>query len=228
MGEIITIKSPFYRNNKNWSFLAKKRRINRNMELDYWIRVLAGGTAFFLLLEAVWYYLGIILTKIQKKRGFKKITLKQWEEDAFYKKEYPLIIKYEDIKLPKRATSKSGGYDIFSTVEFTLKPNEEIKIPTGIKCYMLDDEKFEISPRSGLGFNYYLRLANTIGKIDADYIDNEKTEGHIWIKIRNEGTTPLTIKKGDAVVQGSFEKYLLMDGDDFTGTKRIGGLGSTG
>lgn len=198
------------------------------MVSDYWIKIFVGGIALFLLFEAVWYYLGIVLSRVQKKRGFKRISTIQWGKDVVGKKEYLDVIKYEEIKLPERATEKSGGYDIFSPITFVLNPNQDIKVPTGIKSYMMDDEKFEISPRSGLGFNYYLRLANTIGKIDADYIDNEKTEGHIWVKVRNEGNVPVTIKKGDAFAQGSFEKYLLVDGDSFTGNKRIGGMGSTG
>ena len=193
---------------------------------DYWVKVFCGGIATFLLFEFMWYISGIILSKTQSKRGFRKISLKQWNKDAL-KPDYPNIIKYEDIKFPSRATAKSGGYDIFSPIGFVLKPGEDIKVPTGIKTYMLDSEKFEISPRSGLGFNYYLRLANTIGKIDSDYIDSEETEGHIWIKVRNEGNIPVTINKNDAFAQGSFEDYKLIDGDSFIGKKRKGGLGST-
>ncbi len=198
------------------------------MSQDYWIKVFCGGIAAFLLFEFLLYLLAIFYSKVKKKRGFKKISLSQWDKDTRGKKEYSSIVQYGEIKLPKRATSKSGGYDIFSPIDFVLNPNEEMKIPTGIKAYMLDDEKFEISPRSGLGFKYYLRLANTIGKIDADYIDSIETEGHIWVKVRNEGGIPIRISKGDAFAQGSFENYLLADGDNYKGNKRTGGFGSTG
>jgi len=60
-----------------------------------------------------------------------------------------------------------------------------------------------------------------------DFYNNPKTEGHIWIKVRNEGSVPMTINAGESFAQGVFEKYLLADGDDFTGKERTGGLGST-
>jgi len=135
---------------------------------------------------------------------------------------------YNGIKLPERATSHSAGYDVFSVWDFTLLPKESIKIPTGWKSYMLPDEKIVFHPRSGLGFKYFIRLANTTGVGDSDYYNNEGNEGHYWVKIRNEGSETVKIKVGDAIAQCIFEKYLLADGDTFEGRKRIGGLGSTG
>lgn len=167
------------------------------------------------------------MTKI---RGFEKISLTQYQTDfkdiinIYFPDEYS---SYEEIQLPKRATALSAGYDVFSTIQFQLLPNEEIKIPTGIKAYMQNDEVLKAYPRSGLGFKYYSRLANTIGVIDADYHNNPNNEGHIWIKLRNEGNKPMFLKKGEAICQMMFEKYLLADGDSFEGDKRIGGFGST-
>ncbi|MCF8009453.1 MAG: hypothetical protein K9K32_06775, partial [Halanaerobiales bacterium] len=106
-------------------------------------------------------------------------------------------------------------------------PGSEIKIPTGIKAYMQPDEVLFAYPRSSLGFKYYCRLANTIGVIDADYYNNEDNEGHIWIKIRNEGDKQMKIKCGEAICQVIFQKYLLVDGDSFEGERRKGGIGST-
>lgn len=163
------------------------------------------------------------------KRGFEKISQNQYYRDfeeivkKYFSGEYTT---YEEIQLPRRATALSAGYDIFSTIDFQLLPNEDIKIPTGIKVYMQNDEVLKIYPRSGLGFRYYSRLANSVGIIDADYIQ-AKNEGHIWVKLRNEGTKPMLIKKGEAICQAIFEKYLLADWDSFEGEMRIGGFGST-
>lgn len=156
-----------------------------------------------------------------KQRGFELISKKEFDKTF-----YQFNAKYEELKKPKRATAKSAGYDCFAPFDFVLEPNEEIKIPTGIRAYMLDDEVLFALPRSGHGFKYYIRLANTIGVIDKDYFfaDNE---GHIWIKIRNEGNSIFGVSKGDAFCQLVFQKYLLVDGDDFTGNKRNGGMGST-
>ena len=35
---------------------------------------------------------------------------------------------YEAIRLPKRATAGSAGYDFFAPAEFTLKPGETVKL----------------------------------------------------------------------------------------------------
>lgn len=162
---------------------------------------------------------------IKRERGFEKISLSTWK--SFYKEE-DFLETYEDIKIPKRATSKSAGYDFFSPLSFVLMPTQEIKISTGIKAYMMDDEKLMIYPRSGLGFKYYLRLANTCGVVDSDYFNNVANEGNIFIKVRNEGSEKLIVQKGEGFAQGIFEKYLLADGDEFaTGNERVGGIGST-
>lgn len=153
-------------------------------------------------------------------RGFEFISEEQWESDC-PDQPYSSIIK------PKRSTSKSAGYDFYSPISFELQPGEHIKIPTGIKAYMMDDEVLNIYPRSGWGFKYFLRLANTCGVIDSDYFDNSDNEGHIWVKIRNEGNNPISVREGTAFCQGIFQKYLLVDGDDFEGNERTGGIGST-
>ena len=134
---------------------------------------------------------------------------------------------YDEIKLPKRATKGSAGYDFFSTVDFSLAPGESIKIPTGIRSYIEDGWVLKIYPRSGLGFKFRLQLNNTVGIIDSDYY-NSDNEGHIFIKITNdskEGKT-VSIKKGEAFAQGIFLEYGITYDDD-TEEIRNGGFGST-
>jgi len=158
---------------------------------------------------------------MKKIRGFEKISKEQFEKDF-----EGLKVNYKDIKLPKRSTAKSAGYDCFAPIDIILQSGEEIKLPTGIRSYMLDDEVLFALPRSGHGFKYYLRLANTEGVIDADYYESDN-EGHIFVKLRNEGKKALEINKGQGMCQLIFQKYLLADGDDFTGEQRNGGFGST-
>jgi len=156
------------------------------------------------------------------KRGFKFISEKQFKED--FKDTY---VEYKDLKLPKRGTKKSAGYDIFAPFTFTLEPGEDIKIPTGISAYMLEDEVLKAFPRSGYGFKFYIRLANTVAIIDADYSESDN-EGHIWIKLRNEGSKQFVGREGQGICQVMFQKYLLADGDNFEdGEQRNGGFGST-
>lgn len=131
-------------------------------------------------------------------------------------------------KIPKRATKLSAGYDIYSPFSFHLKPNDEIKIPTGIKVFMNEGEALLIYPRSGLGFKYYERLANCVGVIDADYNQSDN-EGHIFVKVRNDSNDKtMTIKAGEAFCQAIFTPFLIVDDDNFEdGEDRNGGFGST-
>ena len=132
---------------------------------------------------------------------------------------------YDGIKLPRRATAKSAGYDFFAPTKLTIAPNQTITVPTGVRALMPDDWCLMIFPRSGLGFKYKLRLNNTVGIIDADYSDSDN-EGHIFIRMTNESDKLLEIEQGTAFAQGIFVQYLLTEDDDTT-TARNGGLGST-
>ena len=85
---------------------------------------------------------------------------------------------YDHIKLPKRATSGSAGYDFYAPVTLTMKPGETVKVPTGIRVEMEENWVLKCYPRSGLGFKYRLQLNNTVGIIDSDYFYSDN-EGHI-------------------------------------------------
>ena len=135
--------------------------------------------------------------------------------------------EYDNIKLPKRATIGSAGYDFFAPFGFKLEVGETIKIPTGIRV-LLDDDKFlAIYPRSGLGFKYRIQLDNTVGIIDSDYSQSDN-EGHIFIKLTNDGKAnkSININSGDAIAQGIIQQYFITENDDTTG-RRNGGFGST-
>lgn len=134
---------------------------------------------------------------------------------------------YEAIKLPKRATVGSAGYDFFAPVDITLAPGETAKIATGIRVRIDDGWVLKLYPRSGLGFKFRLQMNNTVGIIDSDYY-NSDNEGHIFAKITNdsnEGKT-VAIKQGEGFMQGIFVEYGITYDDDVT-EKRNGGFGST-
>ena len=167
---------------------------------------------------------------MRKCAKFEKVSLKQFSQD--FKEIFPLdderIKKiYDEIKLPKRATSLSAGYDFYLPLGITLEPKQTIKIPTGIRCYMEDDVVLSLYPRSSLGFKFKMQLNNTVGIIDADYY-NAMNEGHIQIKITNDNNENKTIclKSGDAFAQGVFTEFLITFDDETTG-QRTGGFGST-
>ena len=132
---------------------------------------------------------------------------------------------YSSIRVPERATTGSAGYDFYTPFAVNLAPGESVKIPTGIRARIAEGWVLQVFPRSGLGFKYRLMLNNTVGIIDSDYYFSDN-EGHIMIKMTNNGTKPLSVNKGEAVAQGIFLKYYLTDDDDASGV-RTGGFGST-
>lgn len=134
---------------------------------------------------------------------------------------------YDTLKLPKRATKGSAGYDFYTPFPFQLKAGETIKIPTGIRCEMNEGWVLCIYPRSGLGFKFRLQLNNTVGIIDSDYFYSDN-EGHIFIKITNDSREGKTVelKTGDGFAQGIFMPYGITVDDETDGI-RNGGFGST-
>ncbi|SEP94947.1 deoxyuridine 5'-triphosphate nucleotidohydrolase [Ignavigranum ruoffiae] len=176
---------------------------------------------------------------MQKIRGFEIVT-------AF---------KSKDIQLPYRSTHHAAGYDIQAaetiiipsyweqlfkyfwakinkTADVEHKFDEEIfkasLVPTGLKAYMQEDEYLQIINRSSNPLKRFLTLPNSVGIIDADYYNNSKNEGHIFVQLINYGLKDWEIKKGDRIAQAIFTKYLKVDGDQGGLSQREGGFGSSG
>lgn len=155
-------------------------------------------------------------------RYFEKISYEQFKKDVEDNKDL-----YETYILPKRQTKNSAGYDFFSLYDFVLRPGEIMKIPTGIKASMENDDVLFLIDRSSMGFKYNIRMCNQVGVIDSDYYNNVNNEGHIWVCIQNEGNKDYIVKKGEGIVQGIFMKFLKTDNDIIEKQERNGGLGST-
>ena len=155
-------------------------------------------------------------------RKFEKISFDQFKKDI--KDDIKL---YDEYLLPKRGTKCAAGYDFYSLYDYTLKPGETMKIPTGVKVSMEEDDVLFLIDRSSMGFKYNVRMCNQVGVIDADYYNNKNNEGHMWIKIQNEGDQDYVVKKGQAMIQGIFIKYLKVDDEEEILENRNGGIGST-
>jgi dUTP pyrophosphatase len=165
---------------------------------------------------------------------FEKISFGQWCIDTHkhfepncFADEVNAQIEYDAIKLPKRATTGSAGYDIFAPYDIEILPRQTALIPTGIRVILDDDKFLAIYPRSGLGFKYKMQLFNTIGVVDMDYYYSDN-EGHIWCKFYNDSPDGKTIKikAGEAMCQGIIQQFFKTD-DDNTDGVRNGGFGST-
>ncbi|MBD5081857.1 MAG: deoxyuridine 5'-triphosphate nucleotidohydrolase [Ruminococcaceae bacterium] len=185
---------------------------------------------------------------MNKIAQFEKVSYEQFRKDWIdcfpQYNESKIKEIYNAIKLPKRATSGSAGYDFFSPISTTIWSSgaqELIKggggqcitesgitlIPTGIRCQIEEGWVLQIFPRSGLGFKYGLQLANTVGIIDSDYY-NSDNEGHIFVKFINDSAfhKNVPLAAGQAFCQGVFTPFGITYTDD-TQAVRNGGFGST-
>ena len=140
---------------------------------------------------------------------------------------------YDNIKLPKRSTVSSAGYDFFAYDNITLKKGIGLVIPTGIRCRIDSGYSLDLYPRSGQGFKKKIRIANTVGIIDSDYY-RSSNEGHIMVKLVYEGFDDESdkyttrIEDGKAFCQGILHEVFGATNDDEDSMAiRDGGFGST-
>lgn len=162
---------------------------------------------------------------------FEKVSYEQFAKDVKNEfgglwSEEELLKFYDELKLPKRATGGSAGYDFYCPFPLVLDSWREIKFPTGIRAIIDEGWFLACFPRSGLGFKVALRLFNTCGVIDSDY-STASNEGHIWAKMRVEkDDVKISLDPYYAFMQGIFLPFGITDDDDAT-EQRVGGLGST-
>ena len=136
----------------------------------------------------------------------------------------------KNINLPERKTKYSSEYDleaaedsVIPAFRMWMKPT---LIKTGLKAYMMPDEVLIIVPRSSGPKKQGILFPHSMGVIDKDYYGNEDNDGHIFVQCINIKDEDVIIKKGEAVAQAIFQKYLMIDGDNAEGIRK-GGFGST-
>lgn len=125
--------------------------------------------------------------------------------------------------LPRRKTLHSAGYDMMMPYDLQMDPGVWYDIDTGIHLEAGDIKETQflmLVPRSGLGFKKKLKLANTVGIIDADYTQS--------IKARIMVDEPLTLNRGDSFMQAIVMEYGLIANEVPPTETRKGGFGSTG
>ncbi|PEF30329.1 hypothetical protein CON39_11695 [Bacillus thuringiensis] len=176
----------------------------------------------------------------RKTRGFEVVEhkhRKNWSphQDSYYKTAILVelgdgerVVRYiPDIQEPRRADSGACASDIYSPVCRVIEPDEQMLIWTDVKAYMQQGEVLIANVRSSQG-EPRIQLANTQGWIDQTYYGNPKNDGNIGVYLRNEGSEPYHIERGDRIAQLMFIPFLVPDNDNPIHDKREGGFGSSG
>lgn len=130
-------------------------------------------------------------------------------------------------QIPKRMTSHSAGYDLFSANKEKLvcKEGESVIVPTGIAIHLPEGFEAQIRPRSGLAARNQVTVLNSPGTIDPDY------RGEIKVILINHGKEDFVIEPHKRIAQiliHKFETVEFIETDLLESTQRNdGGFGHT-
>lgn len=135
---------------------------------------------------------------------------------------------YADVIEPKYATNGSNCFDIHAYIKepVTVLPGQSVMIESGLAMGIPPNHVVLIFSRSGHGHKHRIRLSNTTGVIDSDYVNQ------VFIPVCNDSKeNAYTINPGDRIAQAmliyapqvNFEWV-----DELEVTTRVGGFGSTG
>ena len=129
--------------------------------------------------------------------------------------------------IPTYSHTTDACADIYADEDVVIAPGATHPVSTGIALAIPAGFVVHVYARSGLSVKTPLRLANSVGIIDAGYRDELKVP--CW----NSGSEPLEIKKGMRIAQmdimpsPAMEFYEVDDVKTIPGD-RLGGFGSSG
>ena len=126
--------------------------------------------------------------------------------------------------IPKQATEKAAGYDLYSVENVTIPSGCIQRINTGVNLQLPRNTYGRIASRSGLVSKHSISTEG--GVIDPDYT------GEVQVILHNHGKNPYTVTSGDRIAQLILEKFesvpiQIVDQIEST-TRGTNGFGSTG
>lgn len=81
----------------------------------------------------------------------------------------PFVKCHPDAKMPEYAHPDDSGMDIYAVDDYVIHPGETKLIPTGIKVAVPNGYEIQIRPKSGRALKTKMRIANSIGTVDAGF-----------------------------------------------------------
>lgn len=152
---------------------------------------------------------------------------------------------YEDVILPIYAHEGDSCCDVYSQEDVYIKAQQTVIVSTGLKFAIPFGYEIEVRPRSGISAKTPLRISNSPGTVDSQYLNefgviitntsvtsNPSFSFDLTTKGNRQGD--YRIRKGDRIAQLAIKKSPMMEFevvDDIKKTSsedRGGGFGSTG
>ena len=81
----------------------------------------------------------------------------------------PFVKCHPDAKMPEYAHPDDSGMDVYAVDDYVIHPGETKLIPTGIKMAVPNGYEIQIRPKSGRALKTKIRIANSIGTVDAGF-----------------------------------------------------------
>jgi dUTP pyrophosphatase len=125
---------------------------------------------------------------------------------------------------PTRGSPLAAGYDMYSSVDLTIKSGCRGLVDTGIAFTVPYETYGRIAPRSGLAVKNGIQVG--AGVIDRDYT------GEVKILLFNHSDEDFVIKRGDRIAQLIIERCefpeIKIVHELLASQRGAGGFGSTG
>jgi dUTP pyrophosphatase len=129
-------------------------------------------------------------------------------------------------QLPLQARAGDAAFDLFSAMEYTIRPGESYGVNTGIALEIPVGYEGQVRPRSGLALNNGITVTNAPGTIDSGY------RGEVKVVLHNLGRKPFQIECGMRVAQIAIRPVpdvRFVEVEELADSERgDGGFGSTG
>lgn len=140
--------------------------------------------------------------------------------------EVRITLLRDDVEIPAYQTPGAAGFDLAASDPAIIPPRQAMLINTGLIIATPPGHVLLLTARSGLFRKKGLILANGVGTIDSDY---QGPTDEIKISVYNPGDRPVSIEKGDRLVQGliiPIQQVDFVEGP--ADAPNRGGFGSTG
>ncbi len=131
-----------------------------------------------------------------------------------------------DVAFPEYKTAGAIAFDIAVCEGKTMQPGETVFFSTGLVICTPPGYGLIIAGRSS-NAKKQITLANGIGIIDQDYCG---PEDELKLSVRNEGSAPYIVEKGERIAQGLFVPIVRGDFNEVESlsSPTRGGYGTTG